>query len=95
MPSIYIKREKDMTLPKGYKSPSSRQPARPRRNPKKQIVWTIITLIAFFVSLMITYNAYVEYVESGKQVEEAKKQLEKSRAAYEQEFKNTYGYLPK
>jgi hypothetical protein len=44
---------------------------------------------------MLTYGSYLNYVETGKEVEEAQKHLEQTRAAYEQEFKNTYGYLPK
>jgi hypothetical protein len=94
-----IYREKEMTLPKGYKpnTPSSDDDDdRPTGRPRKKGSWgkAIFFFILFLISLYITYHLYLNYVESGKELDEQKKVVEKSKLAYEEAFKDVYGRYP-
>ena len=89
-----------MTLPKGYKpnTPSrDDDDDRPTSRPRKNKSWAriMLSLILFLIFLSATVYFIIQAIETGKAVDEQKKVVEKSRAAYEQEFKKQYGYLPK
>jgi hypothetical protein len=96
-----IYREKEMTLPKGYKpnTPSrdddDNRPtssSRPRKN--KNWARIMLSLILFLISLSATIYFIIQVIETGKAVDEQKKVVEKSKFAYEEAFKDVYGRYP-
>lgn len=83
-----------MTLPKGYKPPNNNNnnfvPRRKKGSPKKAIFFFIL----FLISLAFFVNAIMNYIETGKELDEQKKIVAKSKANYEKTYKEIYGRLP-
>ncbi|MGI9011905.1 MAG: hypothetical protein ACR2F1_12055 [Nitrososphaeraceae archaeon] len=81
-----------MTLPKGYKPPptsnnnnnnnNNNRPRSRKRSVKRSAVYAIVSFIFFVFFLMLTYGSYLNYVETGKEVEKAKMDLEKTKRDY-------------
>ena len=94
-----IYREKEMTLPKGYKpnTPSreddDRPTSRPRRNNRG---WgrAILSFIFFVIFLILTIHFAIQYMEESKELDEQKKIVEVTKKDFEKTFKDIYGRLP-
>ena len=91
-----------MTLPKGYKpnTPSrddddDNRPtssSRPRKN--KSWARIMLSLILFLISLSVTIYFIIQVIESGKELDEQKKVVAKTKIEYEEAFKDVYGRYP-
>jgi hypothetical protein len=91
-----------MTLPKGYKpnTPSrDDDDDRPTGRPRKKGSWSkaIFFFILFLISLYFFITSVMNYIESGKELDEQKKRVEQAKIDVEKaekEFKDRFGYLP-
>jgi len=92
-----------MTLPKGYTPntpsrddgggndrPTSTGRPRKKGSRGKAIFFTIL----FLISLYFFATSVINYIESGKELDEQKKVVEKTRSEYAKTYMEIYGKLP-
>ena len=88
-----------MTLPKGYKpnTPSrDDDDDRPTGRPRKKGSWgkAIFFFVLFLISLYFLVTSVMNYIESGKELDEQKKILQQTKKDYEKAFYDVYGRYP-
>jgi hypothetical protein len=88
-----------MTLPKGYKpnTPSrDDDDDRPTGRQRKKGSWgkAIFFFVLFLISLYFFVTSVMNYIESGKELDEQKKVVAKAKIEYEEAFKDVYGRYP-
>ena len=87
-----------MTLPKGYKLPSSNNNNnnyRPTGRPRKKLgAKFYVFFVLFLISLILLIGAIINVMESGKALDDQKKVVAKSKIEYDKAFKDVHGRYP-